>query len=29
MNKKMRELLTKIEQKHLLAKEFMEGENKD
>lgn len=29
MNKKMRELLTKIEQKHLLAKGFMEGENKD
>lgn len=29
MNKKMRELFTKIEQKHLLAKGFMEGENKD
>lgn len=29
MNKKMREILAKIEQKHLLAKGFMEGENKD
>lgn len=29
MNKKMRELLAKIEQKHLLAKGFMEGETKD
>lgn len=29
MNKKMRELFTKMEQKRLMAKGFMEGENKD
>lgn len=29
MNKKLRELLAKIEQKHTLAKGYMEGENKD
>lgn len=29
MNKKMRELLAKMEQKRILAKAFMEGENKD
>ena len=29
MNKKMRELLAKIENKQNLAKGYMEGENKD
>ena len=29
MNKKMRELLAKIESKQALAKEYAEGENKD
>lgn len=29
MNKKLRELLAKIEQKHTLAKGYMDGENKD
>ena len=29
MNKKLRELLAKMEQKHTLAKGYMDGENKD